>query len=63
MWDTIDLVWHSIADGFAHVTNTWWENEEILDLTSDFVRVSAQYPSPQLPASLTPPYSKHSDLS
>ncbi|KAF9650846.1 hypothetical protein BDM02DRAFT_3217429 [Thelephora ganbajun] len=33
------LVWHSISDGFAHVTNAWWENEEILDLSSEFVRV------------------------
>ena len=52
MWDTIDLVWHSIADGFSHVTNTWWENQEILDLTSDFVKVSTQHTSPQLLASL-----------
>lgn len=59
----IDLVWHGIADGFADVTNTWWENQEILDLTSDFVRVSAERPSPRSPASLTASYSKYSVLS
>jgi len=32
------LVWQSISDGFAHVMSTWWENDEILDLTSEFVR-------------------------
>jgi len=32
------LVWRSISDGFAHVTNTWWENEEILELCNEFVR-------------------------
>jgi hypothetical protein len=37
-----DLVWCSISDGFTEVANTWWENEEILNLTSDFVSVSVQ---------------------
>lgn len=37
----IDLVWRSISDGFAQVTNTWWENEEVLDLCNGFARVSA----------------------
>jgi len=32
------LVWKSISDGFVHVTDTWWENEEILDLVSEFAR-------------------------
>jgi len=32
------LVWNSISDGFVQVTSTWWENEEIVDLVSEFVR-------------------------
>jgi len=61
-WDT-DLVWHSISDGFAQVTNTWWENEEIVDLTSEFVRVSIQWPFSWLPISLTHPHRKCTGLS
>jgi len=32
------LVWRGISDCFAQVVGTWWENKEIIDLTSEFAR-------------------------
>jgi len=45
------------------VINTWWENEEILDLVNEFARVSVQQLATRFSTLLTPPYSKYIDLS